>query len=121
MDETRIITVGISRLLADLLETAMDDHADMKLVATIAEEELAAATVKRHRADVVIFNLAAERFKEICSPLLRAFPDLVAISITDRDRTLLRCELRPQVLEDGEASTDNLIEMIRRWVRRRHA
>ena len=119
MHETRIIFVGIDRLLGDLLEKAIEGRSDMTLVADIADENAVATCVRKHAADIVIFNLAAERLLEVCGPLLRSFPNLVAISIFDRDRLLLRCELVPQVLPSGEASIDRLITMIRRLHRRR--
>lgn len=117
LQETRVITVGIARLLVDLLEKAIGERTDITLVANIADENAVAEFVERHQADVVIFSLAADRLTEICGPLLRACPNLVAISFADRDRLLLHCELRPQVFESGEASMDGLIDMIQRLVR----
>ena len=119
MEKTRIIMIGVPYLLGDLLESAIGHLSDVALVARKEDTTDAVDCVKRHKADVVIFRLSEEHLQSVCRPLLRAVPDLVVLSITDEDRMMLQCELRPRVVDCGEASVDALINLIRSHVQRR--
>ena len=116
---TRIIVVGLSRLLSDLLEDVIGQTSDMTVVARLADAGEVVRNVHRFDAHVVIFNLTAERLEEVCRPLFRAFPDLLVVSFTDRDRLMLQCQLMPQVSSRGEASIPELIGWIRNHARGR--
>ena len=91
----------------------------MAVVGRLTGQEALTTEVLRHGAHFILFNLDDQPLRIACDSLLRDCPDLEVLSIGGDGRVLLGCELRPQVLPLGEASVNQILELLRRPMRER--
>lgn len=113
IEQFRILLVDVSRLTRELVERAVARAEDMGVVGATASvdglDELAAKT----HADVLIVGLHDHELPAACVRVLLGRPRVKVLAIEERAGRARLYELRPEQVEIGEVSPDDVVETIR--------
>jgi DNA-binding NarL/FixJ family response regulator len=113
IEQYRILLVDVSRLTRELVERAVAHAEDMGVVGTATADaeldELAAST----HADVLIVGLHDSGLPPSCVDVLMEHPRMKVLAIEERAGRARLYELRPEQVEIGEVSPDDVLETIR--------
>lgn len=113
IEKFRILLVGVSRLAGEMVERAVAHTEDMGVVGHATSfddlQELALATA----ADVVIVGLRDRELPPPCVALLLERPRVKVLAIEERAGHARLYELRPEQVEIGDVSPDDVVHTIR--------
>lgn len=113
IEHVRIVLVDMSRLTGDMVERAIAHTDDMGVVGRASTvDELRNLAVDR-RADVVILGLHGTELPDPCRDLLLERPRVKVVAIEEREGRARLYELRPEQVEIGEVSPEDVVEKIR--------
>lgn len=116
MRPTRIIAVGIPRVLSDIIATNLDS--DMELVATAPDRTGLLRLVEESGADVVIMGVDVAEVPDESTRLFDAHPHLKVLGVVGRGSMIYLYEFWPSRSVLGELSAAELVAAIRRATRR---
>ena len=103
-------------LLRDIVKMVLDEQPDMRVVGAIADDEKVVETVRRRRADFLVWGIDAE-VENRCTPVLEAHPRVRILAVEDRGRTGTLYVLRPHKSSLGPLSRTRLIKAVRKVAR----
>ena len=101
------------QLLGEILTRALESQSDMELIGEVEVEGSLADAIETRDIDVLVLGGSESEFPEIGESLLRKFPRLKVLSITDQGRSTWLYELSPRRVPLGEVSPQGLAELIR--------
>jgi DNA-binding NarL/FixJ family response regulator len=123
--QIRILLVGLSRLVADMVTSAIERQPDMAALAPVAALGPVASLatlvddVRRLEPDVVIVGLQpGGELPRACVQALAERPQMRVLGIEDHAASTHLYELQPVRAELGELSLDELVDAIRHAARR---
>jgi DNA-binding NarL/FixJ family response regulator len=109
---TRIVLIGISPLLHEIVRDALSEAPDLDLVAEHEAAVDVGEAVARDRPDFVILGSQGD-VEESVRSLVAANRGVRALEIRSDGRESVLYELRPHRVSLGEISTDKLVGTIR--------
>jgi chemotaxis response regulator CheB len=109
---TRIVLIGISPLLHEIIRDGLSEAPDLDPVAEHNATVDVGEAVARHRPDFVILGSEADA-EESIRTLLAANRGVRALELQSDGRESVLYELRPHLASLGEISTDKLVRTIR--------
>lgn len=112
MKRIRILTVGLARVLGDMI--AVD--ADMEVMEALPDRGDMLRVAGRTNADVVILALDDGELPEECIGLFEAHPRIKVVGVAGRGRQVYLYDLRPSRRVLGEVSPSELADAIRRAI-----
>ena len=109
----RVAMGQMPQLLREILRTSLESQRDMELIDEVELEGCLADAIESRDIDVLVLGCPESAFPEIGEPLLRKFPRLKVLSITNQGRSTWLYELAPRRVAFGEVSPQRLAELIR--------
>jgi chemotaxis response regulator CheB len=113
IEPIRIVLVDLSRLVADLVERAVERQPDMVVVARAERRDVLLELGRATEPDVVVVGLHGAGLPGDCLELLLERPRMSVLGIEAHDGRAWLYVLRPQELEIGEVSPEDVVETIR--------
>ena len=110
---TRIVLVGLPRILREIVEQALHDAADMAVVGTAPRLDALDAALGGLEPDVLVVAVAAEREAPTLDRFLYAMPRLTCLAIAGDARRAFLYELHPRATPLRDVSADGLVQAIR--------
>lgn len=101
------------QLLREILTRSLESQSDMELIGEVEVEGSLADAIESRDIDVLVLGRSESEFPEIGESLLRRFPRLKVLSITNEGRSTWLYELSPRRVALGEVSPQGLAELIR--------
>jgi DNA-binding NarL/FixJ family response regulator len=118
IERFRILLVDVSRLVGEMVEGAVVRTNDMGVVGTTSLDELL-DTARASEPDVVIVGIDAHNgLPDECVDLLLERPRVKVLAIEERAGHARLYELRPERVEIGDVSPEEVVESIRAAVLR---
>ena len=118
IEKFRILLVDVSRLVGEMVEGAVVRTNDMGVVGSTSLDELL-DTARASTPDVVIVGIDAHNgLPDACLELLLERPRVKVLAIEEHGGTARLYELRPERVEIGDVSPDEVVESIRAAVLR---
>lgn len=112
MEQTRIILVGMPRMLREILRGVVSDEPDLVVVDELTCDGTVGDAVDRGRADVVVSSFASLT-SEVVSDLLTKHPALRILALRPDGGESTLYALRPHAEMLGEFSPGTLLACIR--------
>ena len=113
MNRYRVAMGQMPQLLQEILTTSLESQNDMEFVGEVGRDGCLADAIESRHIDVLVLGRSESEFPEIGEPLLRKFPRLKVLSITNQGRSTWLYELSPRRVPLGEVSPQGLAELIR--------
>jgi DNA-binding NarL/FixJ family response regulator len=113
LQRTRIILVGLPRMLRDIIGELVRTEPDLSIVGEYGDSGEALEVIERAQADVVI-TAVDERARPSAPVLLRRHPALRVLAVSADGTEGYLYELRPIERMLGEVSPRTLLSAIRR-------
>ncbi len=113
---TRIVLVGLPRILREIVEHALHDEPDMAVIGavpTLDELDAALAALGALEPDVLVVALGAESEAPRLDRFLYAMPRLACLAIAGDARRAFLYELHPRATPLRDVSQDGLVQAIR--------
>jgi DNA-binding NarL/FixJ family response regulator len=114
----RIVAGDLPQLAAEMVERAVDRQGDMALVGTATSLRELVALARRTKPDVVVVGLHDHELSQDYLELLFDQPRTRVLGIAAHDGRAYLYELRPEQVELGEVSPDDVVASIRHAARR---
>jgi DNA-binding NarL/FixJ family response regulator len=109
----RIVAGDLPQLVAEMVERAVERQGDMALVGTASSLRELVGLARRTKPDVVVVGLHDHDLAPDYLELLFDQPRTRVLGITALDGHAYLYELRPEQVELGEVSPDDVVETIR--------
>lgn len=103
-------------MLSDIILDLLDP--DMELVATLPDRTGIVKYLDESSADLVILGLDDARLPDDSAGVFEAHPKIKVLGVVGGGKMVYLYELRPSMSTLGEVSAEELLEVIRRAVRR---
>jgi len=117
--QIRILLVALSRLVADMVTSAIERQPDMAALAPAVSLATLVGDVRRLEPDVVIVGLApGGELPHECVQALAERPQMRLLGIEDHAARTSLFALQPVRAELGEVSLDELVDAIRQAAQR---
>lgn len=113
IEHVRIILVDVSRLTGELVERAVARTEDMSVVGRAESLDELHEVALDTDSDVAIVGLHDRVLPSVCLDLLLERPRMKLLAIEERAGQAWLYELRPEQVEIGEVSPDEVVETIR--------
>jgi DNA-binding NarL/FixJ family response regulator len=110
---TRVLLLGIPRILSDILQGLLADEPDLELVGDLRSEDAGVDELDQATPDVVITGVRDGVVPATCLDLLSKRPHTRIIGISPRGGRTIVYELRPHLITLGEVSPTALVDLIR--------
>lgn len=110
---TRIVLVGLPRILREIVEHALRDAPDITVAAALSGLDRLDATLRDLEPDVLVVALGAESEAPMLDRYLYAMPRLTCLAIAGDARHAFLYELHPRATPLREVSADGLVQAIR--------
>ena len=111
--QIRILLVDLSRLVADMVERAVERQQDMAVVGTASSFGELLDLAHAADPDVVVVGLAGAELPREGLQLLFERPHVSVLGIEAHEGRAWLYELRPEQIEIGEVSPDEVVDTIR--------
>ena len=112
VEQTRIAFVDLPRMLREILKDALAAHSDFSVVAEFSSDVSLTIAATRSSADVLIAGMS-DAGDEDLDEVVTAYPRIKVLAIETTGRWMFLYELRPRRITLGEASPEQLVEIIR--------
>lgn len=112
MERTRIILIGMPRMLGELIRELVMAQPDLTLVAEFDGQEAVLQAIQRSRADVAITSLDGP-VRASVTDLLAQVPALKVLAVSADGSESFLYELRPHERILGDVSPQTLLAAIR--------
>ncbi len=109
----KIVVAGLKPLVADMVDTAVDGQADMDVVARLGSLRELADVAQLAKADAVIVGLRRRGLPDACHQVLLANPHARVLGVAQGDGRAYLYLLRPDEVELGEVTPEEMVEAIR--------
>lgn len=113
IEKFRILLVDVSRLTGELVERAVAHADDMGVVGHASSLDALREAARKTHADVVIVGLRNHELPQPAVDLLLERPRIKVLAIQELDGRARLYELRPDRVEIGEVSPDDVVHTIR--------
>jgi DNA-binding NarL/FixJ family response regulator len=113
LNPTRILLLGMSTMLADLVRGIAQADPDVEIVGELAHDSALLTTSAHTAPDVVIVALTDGDLPASCSSLLYSQPRVRVLGLAQRGRDGFVWEMRPHRVPLGEMSPRTLLAAIR--------
>ena len=110
LEPTRILLVGLPRLLEDIVTRILEEAEDLELVGVTRETDDLAGAASRTRPDVVAVQGADPR---LVTSLFLQDPRVAVLVIDEEATGSSLCVLKPECVRVGQLSPDSLVAAIR--------
>ncbi|HEX4525383.1 MAG TPA: hypothetical protein VH108_01420 [Gaiellaceae bacterium] len=118
VEQLGILLVDLSRLVGEMVERALARTHDMRVVGRAASLEELHEIAQAMDPDVVIVGLQDVELLQACLDLLLERPRMKVLGIEEHAGRAQLYELRPEQVEIGEVSPDEVVDTIRAAVLR---
>lgn len=113
-----ILLVDLSRLVGEMVERALVRTDDMGVVGRATADDDLLELARKTKPDVVIVGLHDSELPRPCLDLLLERPRVKVLGIEERGGRAQLYELRPEQVELGEVSPEEIVHSIRAAVLR---
>lgn len=112
MRRVRILLAGMSPMMQQIVQQAVQDAPDLEFAGVATTVELSSA-ISGKQADVVILELPDVAAVNSYEHVLYDNPRLKLLAVTGGGRSTVLCELRPHVVVLGELGAEGLVGALR--------
>jgi DNA-binding NarL/FixJ family response regulator len=115
MRPTRVLLLGMPRMLRDLINAVLAAEPDMQVVGELTEEDASLPALTEAGADVVIVGLHGSEVPYVCRQLLDSRPSARILGLSSEGRDAYQYRNEPRLVALGEVSQSMLLDTIRQW------
>lgn len=113
VEQVGILLVDLSRFLGEMIERAVTRTHDMGVVGRAASLDELHDLARATDPDVLIVGLRDAELPQACLDLLLERPRMKVLGIEEHDGRVQLYELRPEQVEIGEVSAEEVVHTIR--------
>ena len=118
IEQIRILLVDLSRLVGEMVERAVASQEDMVVVGRTTTVGELVERAGETEPDVVIAGFHNSRLPAVYLELLLEHPRMKVLGLQEHDGQAWLYELRPEQIEIGEVSPDDVVHTIREAAQR---
>jgi len=112
VSEIRILSVGLPRMLRDLLQVLLDGRPEIVFVGHVSKVERALAAVAATQANVVVFPVSDGEDADGVGRLLREPPRFKLLALSDAARRGVVYEIDPSSSLIEELTAETLLDAV---------
>jgi hypothetical protein len=118
LDPITIVHAELPQLVADIVERAIKRQLDMAIVGSVESLEALLDLARATEPDVAVVGIRGADIPEECLELLMERPRVKILAIEAHEGRAYLYVLRPEQVEIGEVSPEDVVETIREAARR---
>lgn len=113
MQPSRILLVGLPRMLRDLITNIVNDQGDIRIVGHLRSDGVSLRDLERTEPDMIIVGLRDSKIPDVCKTLVERHAATKVVGLYGEGRRGILYELKPHAVMLGEVSRQMLLEIMR--------